>query len=282
MLLVGLSVQLACVWEATARKPGNVHRYRDFEDASYLEFVLSAAAIAPVLDGAVERPVGQTILEGVRATRQVARTNTNLGIVLLLSPLATVPSNEPLRDRLLGVLERLDVEDACAAYEAIRLANPGGLGRVSEQDVHDEPTQGLREVMALAADRDLIARQYINGFEQVFDEGVPALRHALDQGASLEKSIIACQLNLMARHADSLILRKCGPQEAQEASRRAQQLLDAGGQTSRDGWQMLASFDAWLCEAGHTRNPGTTADLIAACLFVGLREGVLSPLHPFQ
>jgi len=108
MLSVGLCVQLACVWEATARKPGNVHRYRDFDDVRYLDFLLSAAAIAPVLEGAAARPVGQTILE------------------------------------------------------AIRLANPGGLGRVSQQDVHDEPTQGLREVMALAADRDLIARQYVN------------------------------------------------------------------------------------------------------------------------
>src|SRR4051795_2927126 len=71
MLPVGLCVQLACVWEATARKPGNVHRYRDFEDVTYLDFILSAAAIAPVLESAVGRPVGQTILDAVRATRLV-------------------------------------------------------------------------------------------------------------------------------------------------------------------------------------------------------------------
>src|SRR5215813_14217016 len=147
--LVGLLTQVACVWEATARKPGNVHRYRDFDDASYLDFLLSAAAIAPVLEGAAAQPVGQTILETVRATRLVTQTNTNLGIILLLSPLAAVPAGEPLRDGLLCLLARLDVADARAAYEAIRLANPGGLGRMAEQDVHDEPTQGLREVMGL-------------------------------------------------------------------------------------------------------------------------------------
>jgi triphosphoribosyl-dephospho-CoA synthetase len=129
MLPVGLCVQLACVWEVTARKPGNVHRYRDFEDASYLDFILSAAAIAPVLDGAARRPVGQAILEAVRATRLVARTNTNLGILLLLSPLVAGPAGEPLRDGLVRLLARLDVADARAAYEAIRLANPGGMGR---------------------------------------------------------------------------------------------------------------------------------------------------------
>src|SRR5438034_5290057 len=106
---VGLCVQLACVWEATARKPGNVHRFRDFEDASYLDFVLSAAAIAPVLEQATGRPVGETILGAVRATRGVARTNTNLGIVLLLAPLAAVPPGEALRPGLLRVLEGLDV-----------------------------------------------------------------------------------------------------------------------------------------------------------------------------
>src|SRR5262249_54879777 len=154
----------------------------------------------------------------------------------------------PLRDGLLGVLGRLDVADARAAYEAIRLANPAGLGRVPEQDVRDEPTQTLREVMALAADRDLIARQYANGYEQVFDEGVPALRQALDAGAALEGAIITCHLGLMARHPDSLIARKRGPDEAREASRRARQVLDPGWEKGRGDWQVLERFDGWLRE----------------------------------
>src|SRR5947209_5810064 len=107
MLPVGLCVQLACVWEATARKPGNVHRSRDFEDTAYLAFILSAAAIAPVLDNAAGHSVGQTILEAAHATHLVARTNTNLGIIRLLSPLAAVPAGEPLPDGLLRVLEGL-------------------------------------------------------------------------------------------------------------------------------------------------------------------------------
>ena len=42
-LPVGLCAQLACVLEATARKPGNVHRFADFDDVSYLDFVTAAA-----------------------------------------------------------------------------------------------------------------------------------------------------------------------------------------------------------------------------------------------
>ena len=64
---VGLWAQTACIWEATARKPGNVHRYCDFPDTTYLDFLLSAAAIAPVLQQAPHQPVGETILEAVRA-----------------------------------------------------------------------------------------------------------------------------------------------------------------------------------------------------------------------
>jgi triphosphoribosyl-dephospho-CoA synthase len=215
--------------------------------------------------------VGQTILDGVRATRRVAATNTNLGILLLLAPLAAVPEGAPLRDGLRRILDGLSVEDARAAYEAIRLANPGGLGRVAEQDIAEEPTQTLRQVMALAAERDLIALQYVNGFAQVFEEGVPALRQAFAEGASLERAIIACQLHLLARHPDSLLARKRGPDEAAEVSRRAQLVLAAG-------WETLDEFDGWLREEGHTRNPGTTADLVAACLYVALAEGWLSPL----
>ena len=58
---IGLCAQIACIWEATARKPGNVHRFRDFDDSSYLDFLLSAAAIAPILAKASQRRVGATV-----------------------------------------------------------------------------------------------------------------------------------------------------------------------------------------------------------------------------
>jgi len=269
MLDVGLGTQIACIWEATARKPGNVHRYRDFDDCNYLDFMLSAAAIAPVMATACQRRVGATILEAVRATRRVTGTNTNLGIVLLLAPLAAVPTEQDLRGGIERVLAEMDVEDARQVYEAIRLASPGGLGRVSEQDVYAEPTQTLRQVMALAADRDLVARQYVNGFAEVFNDGVPALLAGLERTGSMEGAIISAQLHLMAHHPDTLIARKRGPAEAEEASRRARNVLEIG-------WGELKAFDAWLRQEGHARNPGATADLLTACLFVLVRENTIT------
>lgn len=276
MLPTGLCAQTACIWEATARKPGNVHRYRDFEDAGYVDFLLSAAAVAPVLDAAGGRKVGETVLRAIQATRRVVATNTNLGILLLLAPLAVLPRGEELRPALSRLLADLDVADAVAVYEAIRLAVPGGLGRVPEQDVSAPPSQTLRQVMELAAGRDLIARQYANGFQEVFEVGVHALRRGLEQTTSLEAAIIFGHLSLMAAHPDSLIARKRGLAEAAEAGRRAGQVLTAGWPRERPGWAALHDLDAWLRAEGRGRNPGTTADLVTACLFLLLRDGTIA------
>jgi triphosphoribosyl-dephospho-CoA synthase len=273
---IGLCAQTACIWEATARKPGNVSPVADFADLTYLDFLLSAAAIAPVFDKAGERRLGETILEAIRATHQVVRTNTNLGIVLLLATLAAVPAGQDLKTGVAAVLANLDIEDARLAYEAIRLAQPGGLGSVADQDVHAVPTQTLREVMGLAALRDGVARQYACGFADVFDEGVPALRSGIEWAGSLEGAIICCYLEQLARHPDTLIVRKRGMAEAEEASRRARQVIDAGWPTAADSRRKLVDLDAWLRAEGNQRNPGTTADLVTACLFVALRSGILT------
>jgi len=275
MLPTGLCAQLACIWEATARKPGNVHRFRDAADTHYVDFLTAAAAIAPILDNAAQQRVGMTILEALRATRAVVGVNANLGIILLLAPLATVSPSTELASGVEAVLANLDLGDSRDVFEAIRLANPGGLGDVDREDVRNEPTLPLQQVMALAAERDLVARQYANGFREVLSVGLPALRDGLDRLGGLEEAIIHCQLTLLARYPDSLVARKLGTGVAEEASRRAGQLLAAGWPLSDKSRRLLEDFDGWLRADGNRRNPGTTADLVAASLFVALRQGIL-------
>jgi triphosphoribosyl-dephospho-CoA synthase len=274
-LSVGFCAQAACLMEVTACKPGNVHRFRDFDDATLMDFLLSAAALGPVMEAARGRRVGETVLAGGRATRRVTRGNTNLGIILLLAPLAAVPHEEPLRAGVERVLAGLDNEDARLVYQAIREAAPGGLGEVPEQDVRAEPTLSLREVMALAASRDLVARQYADGFRAIFDDGVPVLRDALARVQALETAIIHCHLHLMAMFPDTLIARKRGQAEAEQAAEQARAILRAGWPDSAAGRKAFAELDAWLRAAGRGRNPGTTADLVTACLFVALRERII-------
>jgi triphosphoribosyl-dephospho-CoA synthase len=278
---IGFLAQTACIWEATARKPGNVHRYRDFHDATYLDFLLSAAALASVVDTAPQHRVGETVLNGIRACRKVAPTNINLGIFLLLAPLAAVPADQPLRQGLARVLDQLDVADSRSVYHAIRLAAPAGLGRVAEEDIQDEPRRTLRQIMALAAERDLIARQYADGFQEILEDGVPALQQGLDGTGFLEEAIVFCHLHLMAKYPDSLIARKRGIQEATEVAQRARQVLALEWPQQPEGIAGLEDLDAWLRAEGNSRNPGTTADLVAASLFVALREGTITLPSPY-
>jgi triphosphoribosyl-dephospho-CoA synthase len=131
--------------------------------------------------------------------------------------------------------------------------------------------------MRAAADRDLVARQYTNGYAEVIGEIAPCIAAARDDGLSTTAAIIHAHLVTIARHGDSLIGRKCGVDVSAAASARAQHVLDAGEPNSEVYFSALADFDFWLRSDGHRRNPGTTADLIAAALFVLLRDGRLPP-----
>ncbi len=272
---LAVCAELACTWEARARKAGNVNPQHSFRDLTVDDFYRSATVVAPIIARGPEQSVGATVLQAIEATREVVDSNTNLGIVLLLAPLAKVPRPYPLKAGIETVLDSLTIEDARQVFAAIRLAQPGGLGARANQDVRREPTVPLRDVMALAQDEDLIARQYANAFQEVLDEGLTALTQGLQQFRVLEDAILFCQLSLLTRHPDSLIFRKRGYHEAQEASRRAQAVLDAGWPHAPAGRTAFAELDAWLRAVRNTRNPGTTADLVTASLFAALREGII-------
>ena len=267
----GTCATLACVWEATAPKPGNVYRGADFEDLTYVDFLTSAAIIGPVLEHAAQQGVGAAILEAVRQTHAAVATNTNLGMILLLAPLAAVPKKKSLATGIVTVLATLTSDDAQHVFEAIRTAQPGGLGQVETADVNDTsgPDISLQEAMQLAADRDLIARQYTNQFEQVFYIA-DCIEKSVRRDGPLSDAIVYAYLQILAEFPDSLIRRKEGEQVAREVAAQAAAVLSRGnpGETAYEA--SLAEFDFSL--RTHRHNPGTSADLVAAALFVLLRE----------
>jgi triphosphoribosyl-dephospho-CoA synthase len=270
------AAQLACVLEVSAEKPGNITPRHDFHDTTYEDMVRSAIAVGPELARAGERGVGDTVLAVVQASHRAAPANTNLGIALLLAPLAKAAlSGGPLRARLAATLGALDVADARAAYEAIRLAGAGGLRERVPHDVRSEPTVGLREAMASAAGRDSIAAEYVSDFALTFETGVPALVAALGDGLGQRGAIVELHLRLLGSAPDTLIARKRGAEAAAQVSAGARDVLSAGGVRTTAGRQALRSFDASLREPGNALNPGTTADLVTATLFVALLEGIL-------
>jgi triphosphoribosyl-dephospho-CoA synthase len=274
---VARCVELACVLEATALKPGNVHPHASFGDATFRDFTRAARVVAPILAGTRPRTVGLTILEAITRTREAVPHNVNLGLVLVLAPLCAVPGDRLLRSGIADVLAGLTEEDARHAYEAIRLAAPGGLGNVTENDVAAPPTGTLRDVMRLAAERDTIAAEYAEGFPLILEFALPRLEVLDDFTHRWDEHVVRLHLELMARTPDTLIARKCGRDVAEESASRAYDVLAAGWPEVRLGRELFREFDAWLRADGHRRNPGTTADLVAGCLFAGFRDRLLKP-----
>ncbi len=273
---VAKNAGLACLLEATAPKPGNVHRGADFQGLTYLDFATSALVIGPAIArAAAGGRLGHSVRDCIAATREAVGTNTNLGAVLLLVPLAMVPQSAAPDAGVAEVLGDLNAEDAQLVYEAIRLAQPGGMGKVAEADVTGPAPHDLRHAMQLAADRDLIARQYTNGMADVFALVVPAIQAGVAAAWPLADTIVYAHLATMSQHPDSLIARKCGLATATQAANFAKRALEAGRPGDQAYHEMASDFDFWLRSDGHRRNPGTTADLITAGLFVALREGII-------
>lgn len=275
-LTIGQSATLACLLEVYAPKPGNVHRGADFDDMGLQDFLVSATVIGPVMERAAARGVGATVLDAIIARRTWTSVNTNLGTVLLLAPLAAVPRNELLAAGITTVLTDLSPADAQSVYQAIRMAAPGGLGRAEQMDVADAPPECLLEAMQAASDRDLVAQQYVSQFGTIFHEVVPWLLAGMQSGLDLAMAIVQTHVRLLATHGDSLIARKCGDAVSAAVKARATAVLEAGLPEQESYHAALAELDFWLRADHHRRNPGTTADLIAAGLFVLLRERLLT------
>ena len=110
--------------------------------------------------------------------------------------------------------------------------------------------------MTLAADRDLVARQYATGFADVFDFGVPAFTTALAALGTVEAAVIDCQLRWLATHPDSLIARKNGPEVAADVQARAADVLSLGGLTTPAGRRPASP---WTAICGPTATASTPA-----------------------
>lgn len=282
----------ACELDVAVRKPGNVSQASDGHGMQAGLFRASAAASAGPLCERGAR-VGERIEAAVAASLAAAGCNTNLGILLLCAPIARAVELHPdtgnpamLGVALESVLADLDRNDASAAYRAIAHAHPGGLGTAPAQDVHGVPSLDLRAAMALAADRDSIARQYRDGYAELIALGLPGLLEPdiwrgprEPDGAPSPATTAAVQcayLTFLACLPDSHIVRKHGPAAAQTVMRSAQAWrLRAQAPVPIDADAGFAVWDVELKAAG--LNPGTSADLTVAALFAA---GLLCTARP--
>jgi triphosphoribosyl-dephospho-CoA synthase len=258
-------LKAACRADVMVFKPGNVSLRSPGHGMCAQDFLLSAEVSLPCL---LERDMrlGERVHAAVAATRRAVGCNTNLGILLLLAPLAEAalgagPGGLP--ERLAACLVEARAEPARAWFDAIRLAAPGGLGTSDRFDVSDTACTSatLGDAMQHAAPRDRIARQYVSDYADVFEIGVRAV-----DAVAAGDAMLAAYLAFLTRFDDTHVLRKFGAERAAwvraEARPVAALLKACDNPAALTG--SLEGLDEAFKRVGV--NPGTSADLAVASL----------------
>jgi triphosphoribosyl-dephospho-CoA synthase len=172
-----------------------------------------------------------------------------------------------LESDLPGVLEKTTVQDAIDFYRAFELAG----ARVAEVELFSLLDRGsenalcrskktLHELMKLSMDHDIVAREWATNYRRSF---LLAERLAEQTGTfGLNEGVVRTFLEALAEVPDSLISAKFGPDKAWQVSRQAALALEDS--TLEKARQMDCDL------LGQDINPGSTADLIAASLFISL------------
>jgi triphosphoribosyl-dephospho-CoA synthase len=253
----------ACLEELAAPKPGNVHVHAAGHRMTVADFVLSAEVSGPVLCRA-GAALGARIRDAAAVTRAAVGQNTNLGILLLCGPLAVAAERG---ETVAAVIAASGLDDAEAVFEAIRLAQPGGLGAADRHDVRRVATVALGVAMAEAAGRDSVAQQWCNGFADVLGDGVAAYAAARRRWADPSWASLAVYLGFLADFPDSHVLRKHGAAVAVSVQREAAcvRAALAGCADAAGMLPALLDWDRDLKAKGI--NPGTSADLTVATAF---------------
>ena len=117
-----------CQLDMQALKPGNVGLHANSNELSVENFVQSAEASAePLMQAGLS--LGERIYAAVKATHEAVGTNTNLGIILLIAPLAQVcldskKSSQSIQNALSGVLQSTTIDDAKQVYNCLLYTSP--------------------------------------------------------------------------------------------------------------------------------------------------------------
>lgn len=304
---VSKCLHLAILLEVSAYpKPGNVHRTADFAETRYEHFLASAVAVSPHFRLAAQRGidasqkkiplsqinVGETIKEAVLDVATWQRDkNTLLGSIILLSPMATAASltiaekrrfsADALRRRLASVVKSTTPMDAVNVYDAITIAQPGGLGKAPELDVTDVKSKdrilsrdiSLYEVFKISSSWDSISAEWVNDFHITFDVGYPYFKREIKETGDINTASVHTFLKILSEVPDTLIARKAGKAKAKWASEEARRILDEGGLAKKEGKRHLLRLDRQLHDANHKLNPGTSADITSAVLAVAILDG---------
>lgn len=274
----------SCLEVSGYPKPGNVHRTRDFDDMVFEDFLISGIVIGDTIKKATslvnkeklsQAQMGKYILEAVKETDNWIANNTNLGIVMLLVPIscAAAISNsfDEVRENIVKLMANTTVDDAIDLYDAINIADAGGMGDQDEYDVASENAkeelrennQTMYDVLKISAPWDRLASELTTDMPTCFEIGYKTYSEIKNKD-SLNKASVLTFLTILSQIPDTLISRKYGDEKAREVSNQAGELLEF--KDDADFLDKLKEFDKYLFE--NKLNPGTTADLTAASIMI--------------
>ena len=288
-------------------KPGNVHRTQDFQDTKFEHFLAGIAAIQPSFKSLCEK-IYQSSYNNDKDYKSIglgrfyksaakemmkwqSGGNVLLGHILILTPLAAAATLclkqnmlkfNDFKYFLLRVINESTVEDTLNLYEAIRICNPGGLGKVENYDINNENSIreiradkiNLKKIFELSREYDLISSEYSTGFSIILDEGLPYFLNTFNQFHNLNITTVNTYLKILSEHLDTLIIRKSGKDAAIRVTKSATTILQHGGISSEKGLELAYKLDSELQKKKGNLNPGATADLLAGIIFCALIFGL--------
>lgn len=269
------NAQLALLLEVSGTpKPGNVDRHRDYDDLRFEHFLAGAVGslrgLRMAADGAA---IGRAFEHAVAGMAEQSGGNTQFGALLMLTPLVRAAASDRLSpEGVADVVESTTVADACDFYRAFEHVDVAVDDPPADADALDvrrgsDATEALRErettlydVMELSADIDGVSAEWTNGFERSFE----AAEWLLDDDGPIYRRASRVFVRLLAEEPDTFVATRNGEATAEEATERARAVLDG----SEDAEALAEEF------RDRDINPGTTADLTAAALFIALERGM--------
>ncbi|HJH29387.1 MAG TPA: fumarate hydratase [Methanosarcinaceae archaeon] len=300
-------VQLAMVMEVSAYpKPGNVDRNHDYEDTRFEHFLASAVSIHPVMENAAKSQtgVGSLIHSAVRESAKWQNGgNTHFGAFILLVPLAMAAgvivqkehefTIEELVSRAHEIVKGTDTQDAIEFYKSFETAKVR-VNPVDEFDLQDfgslktldENGTTLYDLMEISRSYDLIANEWVNGFQRCANYGKTLIMHMVDFGElgqsdksvrsklDINDAVVYTFMKILSENRDTFIQTKFDELTADYVSGRARDILLKLEQHKMDFDSVrlaVEEFDDELLQKGI--NPGSTADIVIAGLFIAFLGG---------
>ena len=293
---IAKTAQIASVLEVSGHpKPGNVHRTQDFHDMVFEDFLISGVVIGDIMKKAAQKGlkygedpdlfgkigVGKLIKEAVLETDKWIANNTNLGIIMLLTPLSAAAgmSNETseVQENVDRIMRATTPKDAVNLYDAINIADAGGMGETDDLDVGSDDAKkqlidrniNMFDVLELSSEWDMLAYELTRTMPITFEIGYPTFT-GVKETNDINKATVQTFLTILSIYSDTLIARKFDIETAQKVSEDASLIISEGGVLTDEGMEMLKDFDKDLVEKN--LNPGTTADLTASSIMVALLD----------